>query len=217
MEISKSDKNFNELTKQALYYNYDSDLNSLIQNPTITAIASLVMASKRGSTSHIVSFNYDDILETYLDYYGYVTNSISDECHWSGNYDAHIHHLHGYLPSRPNKTASKNIVLDMESYNVINESDLWRQEISTILRTHFCIYIGLSGEDDNLDRMLHSIKTKHIATKEGSIYMGLVFKKKNDESTLWKKRKIFPFEVNNFEKEIPKFLLNVCQTAAELK
>ncbi|MDO8335746.1 MAG: hypothetical protein Q7T74_03120, partial [Candidatus Saccharibacteria bacterium] len=74
---------FARAVRDALYQGLSVDFEVIRRNDLLSAIGALSMSSRRGSASKIVTFNYDDLLETFLEYYGYVTASIEDGKHWS--------------------------------------------------------------------------------------------------------------------------------------
>ncbi|MGD8778338.1 MAG: SIR2 family protein [Ignavibacteria bacterium] len=213
---SNNNRLYIEKVKNALYLDFNLDFKNLIKNDMLSAIAAVVMASKRGNVSNVISFNYDDLLERYLGYHGYVVNSVTDSNYWNGKYDVNIFHPHGFLPSKEDLNSSKEITLDMESYSkVINEnSNPWRQYLLSIMRTHFCIFIGLSGDDENLDSLLLAVKDSHISLSEGKPYYGLTFLSDESNKKIWSNRGIYPKMIQNYDKEIPEFLYHICQIAS---
>ncbi len=61
---------FLDAVRSALYQGVAVDFERIRASATLDAIASLVMASLRGNTSEIITFNWDDLLEIYFKYHG---------------------------------------------------------------------------------------------------------------------------------------------------
>lgn len=211
-------KEYKKYIQKSLYKDYDLNFNNLNTNSTLNAITALIMASKRGSSSKILTFNLDNIIEIYLSYYGFVTNSIVEPIHWRCGADVDIYHLHGYIPAPPSENFSKNLMLDKHSYSKESkESEIWKQHALCIMQTHTCLFIGLSGNDNNLDKYLTNIESSHIINETGISYWGVSFINKDEDQLIlqWKKRKIFPHILEKDFKNLPSFLFKICQKAGE--
>jgi hypothetical protein len=211
---------FMEYVQEALYLNSRIDFNALKELSTVSAIGTLVMASKRGSISNVITFNFDNILELYLSYHGYIVNSRYQELHWNSNADVNIYHVHGFVPNPPSKDFSDKITLDQHSYSSVigDESNPWRQHILSIMRSNFCIFIGLSGDDMNLDSLLDRAHKTHVALSEKKLFWGLNFIKNPDQDTIdfWEERGIFVKSITDYNSDLPNLLYKICQMAALL-
>lgn len=209
---------FLQLTHDCLYQSCDITFEKLRQNETLSAIGALVMSSRRGNVAEILTFNYDNLLELYLSFHGFVCHSISSEKHWRVASDIAILHPHGYLPAHKPTEFSANIVLDTESYSSIvgDQANVWFQSSMSILRHKTPIFIGISGDDSNLDAMLVRSRDGHPATQENWAYFGIAIGKdvSATKRTKWEQRKIFVKELSNYS-ELPSLLFRICQRAAE--
>lgn len=176
------------------------------------------MASSRGSVSEVITFNWDNLLELFLSYHGFVTDSVYEETHWANSVDVTVLHPHGYIPINSKEKCSADIVFDQLSYsNVIGDTSRpWRQRLLTILRTHTCLFIGLSGDDPNLDSLLCSCKPQHASRGENTLFWGVRLSTSTDEieANIWENRGIFCKIVSNYEQELPEIIFNICQRAA---
>jgi SIR2-like protein len=214
-------KGFIEAVRDTLYAGVSVNFEDLRRNATLGAIGSLVMASQRGSASNVITFNWDNLLELYLKYHGFVTLSASDERHWSGSADVYVLHPHGYIPYGSTEPASNDIVFDQTSYaDVIGKEDRpWRQTLLTIMRTHTCLFIGLSGADDNLVSLLQTCKPQHASRKENTLFWGVTFTTSMNkaQADLWEEKGIYSRTVSNFSSELPELLFGICQEAANLR
>jgi hypothetical protein len=185
------------------------------------SIASLVMSSRRGSVSSIITANYDDVLEVLLNYFGFVTASVKSERYWLPSADVAVFHPHGYLPSRDGEQKSAELVLDRESFSrVVGRPELpWHQTISNILRTNSIIIIGMGGNDPNFDSLLMQVRDQHARLADRVSYMGIVINTEFETNTeaVWKNRGIFPTPVADYTNDLPNFLLSICQLAADIR
>jgi hypothetical protein len=205
--------------RDALYLNFNLDFEQMRQNVGLVSIGALVMASRRGSVSQVVTFNYDDVLEWYLAYYGFSSCSVKDEQHWASNADVTVYHPHGFLPSPPSISFSKDIVFDQLAYDRIagDETKIWHQVVLSILRSHVCLFIGLSGKDQNLRSLLARALDTHAPTGQSSFW-GVVFmdSAENPMAGFWQDRGVYCKIVSDYSKALPKFLFSICQEAARL-
>jgi hypothetical protein len=211
-------KGFLDHVSSALYGNHRITPETLLENRTLAALGAFVMSSKRGRAGAVISFNYDDLLEHYLDYHGSVVVSISSDTYWAPSADVVIYHPHGFLPKFTNRTRSADLVLDQQSYSkAVGSRELWWEQIRLLLRQHFCIFIGLSGYDDNLDSMLREVNETHPAKGAQLPFWGLSFTEalKDPMSRILRKRGIFLKDIKNFD-HLPDFLFAICQEAASL-
>ena len=106
------------LVRRALYDGVAIDFSSLHRSWTIAAIGALAMSSKRGS-AQVYTLNYDDAVERYLSYHGYICRPIFEERDASMAADVHVFHPHGFIPSPGSQytSLSKKIILDRRSYS----------------------------------------------------------------------------------------------------
>jgi hypothetical protein len=216
---------FLEDVSAALYRDFAIDFGSLLGNPTLSAIGALVMSSHRGNVSKVVSFNYDDVLELYLEYHGFNTVSLWDPKHWSTSVDVTVYHPHGFLPSRPDVERSEEIILDQRSYSSVvgDVTNLWHQQLVTLMRTHTLLLVGLSVTDLNLDSLLFKSKNNHALLKtpepQRPLFSAVRLTTDDDPGrrTLFEERGIYTETIRNYHKELPQFLFAICQRAAQLR
>jgi SIR2-like domain len=192
---------FLSAVRSALYRDVSIDFDSMRSHNTMAAIASIVMVSNRTNrASQIITFNWDDLLETYLQYHGFVAQSVGDEKYWSRGVDVSVLHSHGFLPRGSNTAlGSKDIVFDQFSNTkaIGPNGEAWRQLLLSVMRTHTCIFIGLSGDDDNLDSLLGRCQAQHASDLEGSAYWGITLATGNEQSEFWDRRGVYLKVVND--------------------
>jgi hypothetical protein len=124
----------------------------------ITAIARLCHPSRqREGVFAVVTYNFDDLLETALLKAEIRCRSIFEEGVVPDSDELPIYHVHGRLPRDVNATAaSARLVFSEESY-FATQSDhySWANfEQLKLLRETTCLLVGLSGTDPNLRRLL---------------------------------------------------------------
>lgn len=218
-----NDAGFSSAVKDALYQDVKRDFEVIRKNDLLSAIGALAMSSSRGSASTIVTFNYDDLLELFLEYHGYVTASIDDAKHWSPKHDVVIYHPHGLLPLDESRAVSSpGIVLGTSDYLQIlgnSSENLWRPLLQTLFRTHTFLYIGLSGTDIHLQSLVHDLKVNHAVTKDRVKYHGVRFvesasvDKDRDLASEFKNWGVYTHRLNSFSENLPRFLFSICQAA----
>jgi SIR2-like domain len=205
----------------ALYKDVEMGFGSLMEKSrTLSAIGSLVMASRRGSASNIITFNFDNLLETFLNYHGFVAEPVFDIPHWATYSDVTVYHPHGMI-SFLDGVFSKNVVFDQESYSEVigKESDPWHQLAVTLMRSQTCLFIGLSGADGHLDSLLKSVQKVHAVSLERTRYWGIAFSVDDSRvnSTQWERRGIFFKKIDDYEVALPEFLFAICQSASRIR
>lgn len=205
----------------ALYEGVKIDFETLRHSHTLAAIAALAMASSRGNIAHLITFNFDNLLELYLAYHGFSVLSIFAESNWAQRTDVTIYHPHGFLPAEGGADKSNRIILDQKSYAeaVGKEGSIWYQRLLTIFRTHTCLFLGLSGDDLNLDSLLSATKENHAYHLDKTAFWGVRFTTDPDPGTSlrWEARGIFTKVVLNYETDLPNYLFRICQEAAALE
>lgn len=207
---------FAECVRSVLYENYDTSLQALRKKDLLTSLGALTMASMRGSVTQVVSFNFDDLLEVYLMYLGFDIETIPQVPCWSSRADVRVFHPHGFLPSDKRTLIRSPIVFAKTHYDkVVDKSDwVWRGPLLEIFSSSTCLFVGLSGNDDNLSSILTQVKNEHVSKGRGDKYWGIRFARMDDpQAVMWEGRGVFPQPVNEYD-DIPAWLFEVCQIAA---
>lgn len=203
-----------EFVRQALYKDGKAfDMSSMSTNTTLNAIYSLSSNSKRGAVKNILTFNFDNILEIYLKHYGRVVSTHANGNKYNEESDVNIYHMHGYLPNPNTKEeCSKHIIFDKKSYDDVKDYTFWEwyPKVADLLRTNTCIFIGLSGEDENMDRFLKDTKKNHANIETGDLYWGVSFLRdpKPDILEKWEEWGIYPIVITDFS-QIPGQLFDI--------
>jgi len=209
-----------DCVSSALYENYNADLDQLQKNATLGSIAALVMSSARGHASSVITFNFDDILERYLEYHGFVVESVPDVPRWSSSADVEVFHPHGLLPAPGSnrRKKSKEIVFSRTEFieALTENDDPKRHQLLVAMRSRTCLFLGVSGNDDHQLALMKIVKESHAANSTKTLYWGVWISA--DQMALeakdeWKKQGIFPLGIKNWD-ELPKQLYQIAQQAA---
>ena len=214
---------FAEMIKEYLYEDilYSTEILSL---KLLIALGSLVMGSTRGSTSIIVNYNFDDLLEWYLKFYGYSIQIVSKLPYLHNRCDATIFHPHGFLPhGEINGTFQNgNIVFGETDYleRIGDSSNPWNQIQEYIMANYFCLFVGMSGEDMLLKKLAHNT----FKINKRSRPVGISYIKMNSEQSEEAKQEtsdnllkwgIVPRFYENHT-DLPECLLDICRNAAQV-
>jgi hypothetical protein len=205
-----------KLVREALYETARTAPQELALTPLLASIGALVMSSTRGRVAHVVTFNYDDLLEQHLRYSGYDVVSVNRAPCLDAAADVRVLHAHGLLPSvAPEAWIPDPIVITRKDYDrfVGNQSNPWRRALHHIMESHVCVFIGLSGNDQNLTSILADAHAGHPALAT-ALYWGVRVDVR--PTAIWRDYKIYNHTVAGYD-DIPAFLFDVCRRAAELR
>lgn len=208
--------------KECLYDEVEYNLDIMKTNLLIS-LGSLVMGSIRGSAKAIVNYNYDDLLEWYLDYHGFRTQIISKFPSILKTSDINIFHPHGFLPKNLKyqraETADKIIITQKDYLSSTKEVDPWNELQVSILSCSLALFVGLSGEDQHIELLCHRAFERTKAA-DGRTILGYIILKdcpeNRDKESAFLDIGLLNFYIKDFN-ELPKILLNICSKAAELK
>jgi hypothetical protein len=172
----------------------------------------MMMGSKRGSVREVLSLNYDDILEWYLELHGYLVQVVCTHPALQSNADVVVYHPHGYIPKLTRGQASKAIILSELSYN--KRMGAVVEPFKDMTRNMFtkaaCLFVGLSGDDPEWAALLaDAAAALNDSRPIGFWLMGPDMKKDDD---WFMRRGVVPVRFETFDK-IPWFLLDICQAA----
>lgn len=121
--------------------------------PNSALYNSLVKAIQTKKVEQVITFNYDDLIETALEKKGIKIRSIFERSHYSGP-DFPIYHVHGMIP-QTRKIESTPVLSEKEYHTLYKESFHWSNVIQLqALSSTTCFFIGLSMNDPNLRRLL---------------------------------------------------------------
>lgn len=206
--------------KAALYDGVSIDFKKIRENDLLAAIGALLLASQRGSASQIITLNYDDLVELYLEYHGLVARAVSHEMHWQNRADVTVYHPHGLLSLDPDRGNSETIVFGSSDYHeIMRPESAWRSKLLTILRTHTTIYIGLSGEDPHLQVLLAEVHKTHAINQDRQAFHGVRFDVSATEEDIAVVLEGYGVSTTKLKAwdELAPFLFEICQAARKLR
>jgi len=209
---------FAEKIRKALYADAHFAMQDLVGTPLLVALGALTMASSRGSVNSVLSFNFDDLLERYLSYHGYLVESVGRMPYWESAADVRVFHLHGILPSDPTRVGSPVVFTQSQYDRIVGKSEhAWRRMALQVMSSNTCIFVGLSGRDNNLKSILTEVKPVHPATVRGDAYWGFRFSDSTGDPMYdtWCTRGVSQVTVPSYS-DVPTYLLDICERAAEM-
>jgi len=217
----KSDRlGFAKAVRIALYEKASHDPKFLLKSDLLQALSAFLTNSLRGKGGTVVTFNFDDILESYLRLLGFVVRSETVAPAWATDADMLVYHPHGLLP-KDSESGSTPIVFSTSDFDEVvgKDSEPWNQTMREVWSTTFPVFIGLSGDDARLRSLLKTVKPSHPAiNNDGSIYWGVrPTPVGTDEHIIerWREAGIAPRFISGYE-ELPVWILSICQKAAEI-
>jgi hypothetical protein len=205
---------FKAATKEALYDGRSLDFAAISRNRLLSAIGSLVMASRRGAAAKVITLNFDDLLELYLEFHGFTTATIHDGCHWAAQEDVVVYHPHGFLPLGHDED-SEDIVLGTTAFHEVMTSELWRPILEAALRQHTFLYLGLSGADMHLHSHWTKLQQYHAIAKDRVLYHGVRFTTGQVDDDLGVTTRGWGLHTHKLASHdaLPELLFRICQEA----
>lgn len=208
--------------RHALYdgasYQFADLLSS--EKPLLVALGAVVMNARIGVSAPVISFNFDDLLEVYLNGYGMDVRAIDVVPEWGGGAHVDVYHPHGLLTSDLKKPVTRGVVFAAQDYDAIvgDAKDTWRQTVTGILRSYCCVFIGLSGKDQNLSSMLLEIGKGHACHQHGDLFWGVrIADNENDPlREKWQNRGVWQLTLASYD-DLPPLLFRLCQEATNLR
>ncbi len=153
--------NFESEVREALYQTFEPNHNSLIMDEIIKLC---VAPGNSPNLDSIISYNYDDIIETKLKEFG---AGLKFKPIYGKGWDPDdisfpIYHVHGFLPKAGKIGEDNNITLGEyiyhEQYNAIYS---WNNIVQiNKFRDKTCFFIGSSLSDPNIRRLLDIANTQ---------------------------------------------------------
>jgi hypothetical protein len=182
--FQENNESFEEAVRQVLY----SSVNKHTQSELMDEIVNFCVApGKSPNLNSILTYNFDDILESAIEKIGIHIpyKSIFGIGMDIKKGELPIYHIHGYLPEKGNLTSQNNITLGEHIYHK-QYSDIysWNNIVQiNKFSENTCIFIGSSLTDPNIRRLLDISHTQK-GKKKASHY---IFKKRKGISEIEKK------------------------------
>jgi hypothetical protein len=211
-----SKREYFELVSKCLYDNCPTDRYAVIRQELLIALGALLMGSRRGSVKEVITFNFDDVVEWYLDVNGFTTNVVTGLPYLQSSADVAVFHPHGFLPriDRYAGQFSKDLVFSQFSYaaRVGANWDPWTALTRHMFATRIFLAVGLSTKDPQLEALLYNA-TENL---KGARPTGFWICKANDSDAIsWVTHyNVVPICVEDWG-DIPKVVFGICQRAAD--
>ncbi len=209
---------FRRLVRRNLYQNgqvkFQRDVHS---RPLLIALAALMSGSVRGRVKDVITLNFDNVLEWYLQTYGLEVHSVCDFPTLVRATDVTLYHLHGYLPKSKKAPSIKSpLIFSKKSYDKYLAKENPQQLIwKELLTTRVMLFVGLSGDDVTFGPIFQDVKDR---LQGANVHRGprviWLFGRKPSDDTLdelddWG---CTPVILKDFD-EYPSFIFNVCRKA----
>jgi hypothetical protein len=217
LDIFKEDQEgFHKALREALYehVNISGIRDQLRHSPMLQALASLFIRSNRGSVRNVVTFNFDDLLESYLTDGGYFVQQVLTAPPWTENSDVRVFHPHGILPIDDTRPFTDVVIAQIHFDRMVgNKNNAWRTAMLSILSSHTCMFLGLSGADASLTSLLAETKDIHPATARKDLFWGFRFSDNDNDPrrSKWEHRGVA--QITMQYDELPEWLRAVARLA----
>lgn len=214
IHCSENSLNFIDEVRISLYQN----LQSVTTNFNLLhALGALVIGSTRGSAGAVINYNFDDILETYLDLYGFnvqITSKYPSLV--SNNFDITIYHPHGFLPRHEGRFRdyeNTDIVFDQTSYSYLwSDKNPWSTFFKHSFVSNTLFFVGFSGEDLGASTFLTN--AFDAIGKERPLGVIMVSEIDSHSRKLFLKQGLVPMVVGNYS-AMPSSVLSICRSARD--
>jgi len=211
------DLEFSKVVRKALYKDFSASSSAILISPLLQAIGSFLASSMRGSAGSLITFNFDDLVETYLRTMGFVVTSEAEAPFWRSNADMQVLHPHGLLPLVDESGCTSIVFTDSDFVRVIGRAEnAWNGSMHATLSGTTAVFIGLSGDDMRLRSVLEKVKESHVATKLGHPYWAVRATVKSEDTNrvdMWRELGVAPRFLSTYD-EIPNWLLGICRLSA---
>jgi len=133
--------------KHYLYHGVEFDF-TMAKKELLIALSSLIVGKNRGNVRNIITYNFDSVLEWYLNLLGLDVDTFTKAEFLTKSVDVVIAHIHGYLPFGNHGKNSKEIVFSGDEFveRLIASNEYWKEYFMEFFRRHTFLSIGMSAE-----------------------------------------------------------------------
>lgn len=190
-------------------------IQKIADDPSLRAIGTMGVGSKRGTVDTIVTFNYDSLLESYFQHHGLSVVPVISENQPTKKADITVYHPHGFLPHpETGFSRSQEVVLAQGQYDKTVVTP-WESTLENLFATRFCIFVGLSGNDERIVDLLAKVQKRNQHTKVERYWGYRMCRKPDPNIELWDQRGVYSVEFDDLAEGINETLLRICRFAAE--
>lgn len=207
------------LLRTTLYDGASIDPTSLMGNRRLGSLGALLMGSRRGTVTSVVTLNFDSVLEEYLSLHGYVSRIVTDLPALTGNENVTVYHMHGYIPSTniEGPPPSCEIVFSKDSMNkrVGEQNGPWPTLLRTFARSKVLLLLGVGASTSigNAVGPLLKVESEGISpTLPTAFWVGAEPLDKEVKQTLLNAN-VVPVKLPDHP-DLDDFLLRICRGAA---
>lgn len=191
--------------------------DEIVERRMLIAVGALAMASSRGSVTDIVTFNFDDLLEWYLELHGFTSQVVPDvPTMLRGDRDVIVYHPHGFLPLVEKRyRPTQWLVLSHSELveRLTGVSSKWPTVLEGQLMGKVMLAVGTSMSDLDLQVILRRVQSEVAGRPLGFV---VVKELEADERDDLMEKGLVPVEVGSYD-AVPDFLLEICRRAADLR
>lgn len=212
---------FHDILQKALYpenISFNADSNFFNQK-LLSAIGALMIGSKRGRVKNVITFNFDNILEWYLNIFGYIAKIIYKLPKLEGDEDVRIYHPHGFIP-HPDMNLKRSdfsiLGLNSVSKRLGEQGDPWFEKTRHLMRASTCLFVGMSErtfKDMAIAPLINTVGQEVRAERPLGFWI-IYGKLKDNQRNNFLKNNVVPIELNT-ENEITDFIFSICQESAK--
>ena len=211
-----------QAVKKSLYSECSITKEELRRHELFSSIRTLLTTKPSGRASTVLTYNFDNLLETHLKACGVPCKTIYNLPSWNYNNQVSVYHPHGFLPRNSDDNSERISFSRKEFADQLRgePSKLWNPLINQIFSSHTLLLIGLSGDDINLIASLTASQEVHPAFGVDRFpYRGISIRTKPERGEFdiikdeMDTARIATLYVNSYS-ELPDFLYDICEKAS---
>jgi hypothetical protein len=142
-----SETDYHEAIREMLYNGLMLDFNTA-KKELLMALSSLIVGKKRGNVSQILTYNFDSLLEWYLEINGLKVRVLSEKNILRDSVDVELIHNHGYLPHKAmtNHQLSNFLIFSRKEFEArkIEPDNFWKLEMYRFFKSTIFLSVGVS-------------------------------------------------------------------------
>jgi hypothetical protein len=203
--------------EQSIYENVLYD-NNVFKKDLLIAIGSMIMISVSRNSKEFVNFNFDDLFEWYLEYYGNNIQIVSDPITLLENTTSTIYHPHGFLPkeNKFKELKTKKLLFSQTDYDeAMRLHSPWSTVLQRLFSSKLILMIGMSGQDSHVRATCKFVYDDILGKKRPLAFLILL---DSDESREDEKINLQNGIVNIYLDldKLPDTILNICRKAQKI-